>query len=132
MKVKHRVCGLRQSPNNWFGTMAKLRFRPLKSDPYINKFEDGTAFASIALYVHHVLRLGGNEQVLNKLKKHFLGHFKMRDMADVSRALGMKVTCDREKGTSTVDQKYYTEDVFERFGVKACNPAFTPGAGPEV
>ena len=43
--------------------------------------------------------------------------------------LGMKVTCDREKGTITIDQKDYTEDVVEHFGVEDRTPAFKPGAG---
>ena len=41
----------------------------------------------------------------------------------------MKVTCDREKGTITIDQKDYTEDVVEHFGVEDRTPAFKPGAG---
>ena len=53
-------------------------------------------------------------------------------MGDVSRVLGMNVTFDREKGTITIDQKDHTEDVVERFGMKDCNPAFTPGAAPEL
>ena len=36
-KLKKRLYGLRQRPNNWFGTMdhhlATIGFRPLKSDP---------------------------------------------------------------------------------------------------
>ena len=56
----------------------------------------------------------------------------MTDMGDVSRVLGMNVTRDRKKRTITIDQKYYTEDIVERFGMKGCNPAFTPVAGPEL
>ena len=44
MKLKKSLHGLRQSPNNWLGTMdhhlAKIGFRPLKSDPCIYVFED--------------------------------------------------------------------------------------------
>ena len=37
--------------------------------------------------------------------------FEMSDIGDVSRTLGMKVTRGREKGTITISQKDYTEDV---------------------
>lgn len=53
-------------------------------------------------------------------------------MGDVPKVLGMSVARDREKGTITTDQDEYTEEVVERFGMKDCNLAFTPGAGPEV
>ena len=56
----------------------------------------------------------------------------MTDMGDVSRVLGMNVPHDRKKRTITIDQKDYTEDIIERFGMKGCNPAFTPGAGREL
>ena len=61
-----------------------------------------------------------------------MDRFEMTDMVDVSRVLGMNVSRDREKETITIDQKDYTEDIVERFGMKDCNPAFTPGAEPDL
>ena len=51
-----------------------------------------------------------------KLKKSIYGH----------------VTRDRKNGTITIDQKDYTEDILERYGMTNCNVAFTPGVGPEI
>ena len=78
-----------------------------------------------------LLLLGGNEQLLNNLKKQFMDRFETTNMGDVSRMLGMNVARDREKGKITIDQKYSTQDV-ERFSTKDCNPAFTPGVRPEL
>ena len=61
-----------------------------------------------------------------------MNRFEMPDMGDVSRILGMNVTRDREKRTTTISQKDYTEDVVQRYGMKDCNPAYTPGVGPEL
>lgn len=47
----------------------------------------------------------------------------MTDMGEVSRGLGMNVTCDCERGTITIDQNNYTADVVERFGMEDFNPA---------
>ena len=79
-----------------------------------------------------VLLLGANKQLLNKLKKQLMDRFEMTDMCDVSRVLGMNVSRDREKGTITIDQKGYEEDIVERFDMKDCSPAFTPGSRPEL
>ena len=58
--------------------------------------------------------------------------FEMSNMGDVSIILCMNVTRDREKETITIHQKDYTEDVVQRYGMKGCNPAYTPGVGPEL
>ena len=76
--------------------------------------------------------LSASKPLLNKLKKELMNRFEMSDTGDVSRILGMNVTRDREKGTVTINQKNYTEDVVQRYGMKGCNPAYTPGVGPKL
>ena len=62
--------------------------------------------------------------------KQLLKRFEMTDISDVSRVLGMNVTCDRAEETITINQKDYTEDRVQRYGMRDCNPAYTPGVGP--
>ena len=136
MKLKKSLYGLRQSPKNWFSTMdvelAIIGFRPLKSDPCVYVYEDETGFVVLTLYVNDILFLSASKPLLNKLKKKLMNRFEMSDMGDVSRMLGMNVTRDREKGTITTNQKDYTEDVVKRYGMKGCNPVYTPGVGSEL
>ena len=56
----------------------------------------------------------------------------MTDMGDVSGVLGMNVTRDRKEGTITINQKDYMEKIVQRYGMRGCNPAYTPGVGPEL
>ena len=79
-----------------------------------------------------ILLLGDNKQLLGKLTKQLMDRFEMTDLGDVSKVLGMNVARDRENGTITIDQKDYTEDILERYGMTNCNVAFTPGVGPEI
>ena len=39
---------------------------------------------------------------------------------------------DHEEGTITINQKDYTEDIVQRYGMRGCNPAYTPGMGAEL
>ena len=75
MKLKKSLYGLRQSPNNWLGTLdhhlAKMGFRPLKSDPCIYVFEGDIGLVILTLYENDVLLLVANKQLLNKLKKKY-------------------------------------------------------------
>ena len=98
--------------------LAVIGFRPLKSDPCVYVYEDKTGFVVLTLYVDDILFLSASKPLLNKLKKKLMNRFEMSDMGDVSRILGMNVTRDREKGTITINQKDYTEDVVQRYGMK--------------
>ena len=136
MKLEKSLYGLRQSLKNWFGTMddhlSNIGFRSLKSDLCVYVFEDKTSTAILTLYVDDILLLGNNKQLLGKLKKQLMDRFEMTDLGDVLKVLGMNVTRDRENGTITIDQKDYTEDILERYGMTNCNVAFTPGVGLEI
>ena len=43
----------------------------------------------------------------------------------------MNVTRDGEEGNITINQKDYMEDIVQRYGMRGCNPAYTPGVGPK-
>ena len=136
INLKKSLYGLRQSPKNWFSTMdhhlGKIGFRSLKSTLYVYVYEDENGSAILTLYVDDVLLLGANKQLPDKLKKQLLDRFEMTDMGDVSKVLGMNVARDREEGTITINQKDYTKDIVQRYGMRGCNPAYTPGVGPEL
>ena len=136
MKLKKRLCGLRQSPKNWFSTidhhLGKIGFRSLKSDPCVYVYEVENDSVILTFYVDDVLLLGANKQLLDKLQKKLMDRFEITNMGDVSRVLGTNVTRDREEGTITINHKDYTEDIVQRYGMQGRNPAYTPGVGPEL
>ena len=136
MKLKKILYGLRQSPKNWSSTMdhrlGKIEFRSLKSDPCVYVYEDENGSAILTLYMDEVLPLGAIKQLLDKLNKQLMDRSEMTGMGDVSRVLGMNVTRDREKETITINQKDYTEDIVQRYGMRDCNPAYSPGVEPTL
>ena len=80
----------------------------------------------------NVLLLGANKQLLDKLKKKLMNYFEMTDMGDVSRALGMNATRDRKERTIMINQKDYTKDIDQRYGLRGWDPAHTAGVRPEL
>ena len=136
MKLTKSFYGLRQSPQNWFSTidhhLGKIGFRSLKSDPCVYVYDDENVSAILTLYVDDVLLLGAHKQLLDKLKKHLMDRFEMTDIGDVSRVLGINVTRARKEGTVTINQKDYTEDIVQHYGMRGCNPAYNPEVGPEL
>ena len=136
MKLKGSLSGLRQSPKNRFGTMnvelAIIGFRQLKLDPCVYVYEDETGFVVLTFWEDDILFLSASKSLLNKLKNKVMNRFEMSDMGDVSRILGINVTRDHGKGTITIVQKDYAEGVIQRYSMKGCNPAYTPGVEPEL
>ena len=129
MKLNKNRYGLRQSPRkNWSSTMdhhlGKIGFRFFKPDPYVHVYEDENGSTILTLYVDDAL-LDAKMQLLDKLKKKLMDRFEMTDMGDVSRVLGINFTRDHEEGTITINQKYYTEDIVQRYGIGAATPHTT-------
>ena len=61
-------------------------------------------------------------QTSYKLKKQVRDGFEMMDMDDVSRVTDMNVARDPKKGTITINQRDYAEDVIERLNIRASTP----------
>ena len=112
--------------------LGKIGFRSLKSDPCVYVYEGENSSAILTLYLDDVLLLGANKQLLDKVKKKLMDRFEMTDTGDVSRVLSLNVARDCEEGTITINQKDYTQNIDQRYGMRGCNPAYTPGVGPEL
>ena len=112
--------------------LSNIGSRSLKSDPCVYVFEAKTGTAILPLHVDDIFLLGHNKQLLGKLKKQLIDRFEMTDLGDVSKVFGMDVTRDRENGMISIDQKGYTEEILEHYGMTNCSVACTPGVGPEI
>ena len=95
-------------------------------------YEDEVGFVILTLYIDELLLLDTNKLLLKKLKKRLMDRFEMTSIGYVSSVLGMNIARDCKNETIPTNQRDYTKDVIEPFGMKDCNPAFTPGVGPEL
>ena len=96
--------------------------------PCVYTFGNGDTSCILTLYVGDLVVLGGNTPVLKELKRKLMEWFTMTDMAEVSLAVGMQITRDREAGTLTISEEHYTKSILVRFGMARCNPLHTTGA----
>ena len=101
MKPGKSLYGLAQSPGNWFHTidpvLISIGFLPLKSDTCIYIYNHDGVVIILTLYVDNLLVIGGDIQLIEKIRSKLMEKFKMTDMGDVSLVLGMQITRDREK-----------------------------------
>ena len=78
----------------------------------------------------YFLLLSASKTLLKKLKKQLMDRLEMSNAGDVSRVVGMNVTCDWEKGAITNSQENYTENGVQRYCMEGYNLVYTPEVGP--
>ena len=95
MKLGKSLYGLAQSPGNWLHTidpvLISIGFVPLKSYTCIYIYDHDGIIIILTLYVDDLLVIGGDIQLIEKIKRKLMDQFKMTDMGDVSLVLGMQV-----------------------------------------
>ena len=107
-------------------------FKPKQSDPSGYTHGSGVTLVILTFYVDDILITGKDPTLVKQKKKERKERFEMTDMGEVSRVLGMEVTCDYDEGTIAITQKAYVDNILERFGIQDANAAHTPGYGPEL
>ena len=82
--------------------------------------------------VDDLLVIGGDIQLIEKIKRKPMDQFKITDIADISHVLDMQVTRDRKGKTLIINPGNHTKSILERFGIADCKPSSTPGFGSEL
>ena len=99
MKLGKSFYGLAQSPGSWFHTidpvLISIGFVLLKSDSCIYIYNHDVVIIIFTLYVDGLLVIGGDIQLIQKIRSKLMETFKMTDMGDVALVLGMEITRNR-------------------------------------
>ena len=136
MQLEKCLCGLAQSPGNWFNTidpaLVEIGFVTLQSDPCVYLYDHDGVRIYLTLYVDDLLLASNNSDVMAMVKEKLKQRFKMTDMGAVSLVLGKEIQRDLERGTLTISQEAYSKSILARFGMSECKPTNTPGYGPEL
>jgi hypothetical protein len=67
-----------------------------------------------------------DEREWMELKQQLVDRFDTKDLGEARMMLGMRITRDRERRTSKIDQELYITKALERFGLTNCKAAETP------
>ena len=125
-RVLKEIYGLRTSAKSWHETLTeeleRLGFRPLNSDPCIFVNDDGMI---IVIFVDDLLFIGKEEKKINDTISAI--KFKLKNLGQVRRFLGIDVEYDRTKQVMRLSQSRYIEDALKEYQLNECNPSTTPG-----
>ena len=83
-------------------------------------------------YVNDIILTGNDKPRLEELKNKLKETFKMTDLGEPKKFLGIKIERNREKGELTISQQQYIESMLKRFKMDECNPQSTPTVTRQV
>ena len=94
-----------------------------------NKLPD-EEYIYLLLYVDDILITSKSRSAIDKLKKDLSSEFKMKDLGESKKVLGMKIERDRRSGKISLTQKGYLQKVLQRFNIdgdtKSVSTPLTP------
>jgi hypothetical protein len=106
--------------------LKKLGFIQSEADPCLLTLPSRKLI--ILVYVDDVTIAGPNLVDIQWFKKEFGKIFKIKDLGETEKTLGVRVTRDRKKGTLKIDQTHYVKEVLAKFHMNKdkANPVYTP------
>ncbi|KAH9679095.1 hypothetical protein KPL71_025975 [Citrus sinensis] len=115
-KLTKSLYGLKQSPRQWYKRfdrfMKRQRYTRNKFDHcvYFRKLQEGS-FIYLLLYVDDMLIASKSKDEIEKLKTQLNQEFKMKDLGEAKKILGMEICRDRARGKVSLSQKQYLKKV---------------------
>jgi Reverse transcriptase (RNA-dependent DNA polymerase) len=83
----------------------------------------------LVLYVDDMVLIAREMQELRKLKAGLTQVFRMKDLGEIQKVLGLRVQRDKATRRLWIDQAHYIEDVLRDFGHSNCKVVSTPADG---
>ena len=132
---KRKVCllnkalyGLKQAGRAWqhslFDLLQQEGFQQLKTEPCLWTKHAGKDLTIVAVYVDDIIITGSNPHMIDKTS-HALGNrFKMKELGNLHKFLGITVTSNKDGITLT--QSDYITQIAKKYGQHNCKPVATP------
>jgi hypothetical protein len=101
-------------------------FKPTSVDETLFRLQRGSEIILLSLYVDDGACATNSTSLYKQFIKDLQSKYKLSDQGDLKWHLGMKFTFDKMKGTITMDQRAYIENVLKRFKMEKCTAKPTP------
>ncbi len=130
LKLKKALYGLRCSPKRWYicfaDAMKELDFTQCDLEPCIFVWKNDDKFVLLLLYVDDILITGNNERQVKILTDLLKQKFRMTELGEVRKFLGLQIERDIVNKTLTIHQTKYIENILKWFEMSDCHAVRTP------
>jgi hypothetical protein len=109
--------GLKQAARDWYNLCSEklkdMGFEPIPSDPCV--FRNPQTGTIIGLYVDDLLIAARLLRHIKEFKSEFSEHFKIKDLGEIQKILGVRITRDRKNRTIYLDQSAYLNQMLRQY-----------------
>ncbi|CAI7730799.1 unnamed protein product [Closterium sp. NIES-53] len=131
LSLRRPVYGLRQVPREWHDTLrtthAALGFTPSTTDPSLFLRTDTSLRPYYVLvYVDDLVFATADTEALTLVKLELQKRHTCTDLGEMRSYLGLQITWDRARRTTTLTQSHMVHQVLQRFGFQFSSPQPTP------
>ncbi|CAF4947657.1 unnamed protein product [Pieris macdunnoughi] len=128
LKLKKAVYGLKQSARAWNARindfLIDLDYKKSVSEPCLYSKKCKNEQIIIAIFVDDFFIFSNCKTMTNDLKKKLMSKFKIKDLGQIKRCLGMRVKC--ENNCISIDQEQFVKQILKKFYMTDCNTKDTP------
>lgn len=118
-RVRKSLYGLKQAARDWYKTcskeLLKMGFEQSSADPCLFTIRDKGLI--VLVYVDDISIAAPKLEDIKWFKRQLSATFKIKDLGEISKILGMRVTRDRKNRKITLDQTSYLEGVLHELGM---------------
>lgn len=129
-KSKKAIYGLKQSGRAWNkkldSTLRAIGLQKSAADPCVYLKEGNKRRLIVVVYVDDLLIISNDKTEQQRLKQYLENNFEMKDLGSAKKYLGMTIERDIPRGELYLHQASHIESMFQKFGMKNCNPVSTP------
>jgi hypothetical protein len=120
LKVCRSLYGLKQAARDWNEKctleLQKLGFVQSDADPCLLTHPDKNL--TLLVYVDDILIASKSIESINWFKSEFGKVFKIKDLGEVKKILGVQVTRDRKKRIVKLDQAHYIREILSMYSMQ--------------
>ncbi|KAF5391957.1 hypothetical protein D9757_003238 [Collybiopsis confluens] len=128
--LKKTLYGTMQGAYDWARTLdagfTSIGYQASKADPCVRVKRSGSNLTLTATYTDDVWGASTTSELGEEAKKELGRLWDIKDVGENHRLLGMRVDQDLDKGTVTLSQRAYFEQVLTRFKLNNITPRNTP------
>jgi hypothetical protein len=127
LRLMRSLYGTKQANRNWSQLLTKtlLEFGLIQSqsDQGMYFIRKGENLALLSAFVDDMFIGSSSKMLAEGIVKFLKSKFEIKELGDLSLALGMEIKRDLAAKTLTVTQVSYIDTLLQRFGMADCHPA---------
>jgi len=130
VRLRKALYGLKQAPREWNKKLHKFLisqvFIQSKNDYAFYYRNTAKKHTYLAVYVDDLIITGDDTAGITDIKQKLSESFKIKDLGELNRIIGIEVSRDRKRKTIHISQQAYVNKLLKRFNMADCKTIDTP------